>query len=91
MSDHTYKNPLVFTVVHIFEPGLQANCAVFKKEEDAVQAGYLIIQENAKSYGFAADDLIQKHGVNVFDKWHSITSHSERIQIFQNPINVINK
>ena len=91
MSDHTYKNPLVFTVVHIFEPGLQANCAVFKKEEDAVQAGYLIIQENAQGYGFDADDLIQKHGVNVFDKWHSITSHRERIQIFQNPINVINK
>ena len=44
MSDHTLKSPMVYTLVHISEPGFQVYCVVFKEIGDAIQAGYKIIQ-----------------------------------------------
>lgn len=90
MSDQTFKDPTVFTVVHTSEPGFQINCAVFKKEEDAIQAGFAIVKENSSIYKLDANALIQEKGEYVFEEWHTLTSHRERIQVFQNPVNVIN-
>jgi len=90
MSDHTLKNPIVFTIVHISEPGLQTNCAVFQKEEDAVQAGFAIVQENSPNYQLDADALIEENGEYIFEEWHTLTSHRERISLYQSPVNVFN-
>ena len=90
MSDHTLKSPMVYTLVHISEPGFQVYCVVFKEIGDAIQAGYNIIQEKSSIYQIDADALIEKKGEYVFEHWHTLTFHRERISLFQNPVNVFN-
>jgi len=84
---HTYRNPIVFVVVYVAEPGLQLHVAVFETEEDAFKAAIAIIREKAPNYGIDPDFLAARE--NVLNEWHSLTRFAERIEVFQSPINIL--
>ena len=88
MRKHTYNNPIVFVVVHIYAPHLQIRTAVFEKEEDAVTAALAIVQENAHRHGLSPDIA---NSTDCIGDWHTLTRFNERIEILQSPINVLDE
>ena len=86
MGDHTYKNPIVFVVVHVFSPEIQIRTAVFEKEADAVTAALAIIRERAPEYGYSPEVA---NSTDSIGEWHSMSRFHERIEILQSPINVL--
>ena len=89
MKGHTFNNPIVFTVAHVCEPGLQLNVAVFENEDDAVTASLAIIKERASNYHIDYQSAFDSYGNDIISEWHSITRFCERIEVFQSPINIL--
>ena len=90
MSNHTYKNPIVFVVVYVSEPGLQMDVSVFETEKDAVIAALAGIKERAPHFNIDFEGALLKYGSEeLIDEWHSLTRLTERIEVFQSPINIL--
>ena len=62
MSNHTYKNPIVFVVVYVSEPGLQMDVSVFETEKDAVTAALAGIKERAPHFNIDFEGALLKYG-----------------------------
>jgi hypothetical protein len=87
---HTnYTKPMVFVVVHVSEPGMQVNSAVFESEEDATVASLAILEERAPNYDINFQSAYERYGNDLISEWHSITRYMERIEVFQCPINIL--
>lgn len=90
MSNHTFRNPIVFVVVYVSEPGLQMDVSVFETEKDAVVAALLSIEERSSNFNIDFQSALNKYGAEeLISEWHSLTMLRERIEVFQSPINNI--
>lgn len=86
MRKHTFQNPIVFVVVHVYYTDLQVRVAVFENEEDAVTAALAIVQERAHVYGYSEEVAKLTESIG---EWHTMTRFHERIEILQSPVNVL--